>query len=169
MVDDQRMRKVEQVRVKPPIQEGVVSVDRKLEAKTLNESSLTKSEKFGGQKLNETADRGLVVELPNNSKSQASANFQNHNYQAVESILEKDLGDSYDKMSLAVRQEFKQKGEEITVKIVSLLLEPKVKIKKIIALIREWLQLIPGINRFFLEQTAKIKADEIIIKTKGKM
>ena len=30
------------------------------------------------------------------------------------------------------------------------------------SLIREWLKVIPGINKFFLEQTVKIKTDKII-------
>ena len=36
------------------------------------------------------------------------------------------------------------------------------KAKKIFQLILEWLKLLPGINRFFLEQEAKIKTDRII-------
>ena len=38
----------------------------------------------------------------------------------------------------------------------------KVKVKKILKLILEWLRILPGINRFFLEQEAKIKTDRII-------
>jgi hypothetical protein len=40
--------------------------------------------------------------------------------------------------------------------------QTKIKVNKIIDLIRRWLKLIPGINKFFLEQEVKIKADKII-------
>ena len=47
-------------------------------------------------------------------------------------------------------------------KINELLSHAKVKVNKIIALIRDWLKLIPGINKFFLEQETKIKADNLL-------
>ena len=34
--------------------------------------------------------------------------------------------------------------------------------RKILKLIRSWLKLIPGVNKFFLEQEAKIKTDKIV-------
>jgi hypothetical protein len=37
----------------------------------------------------------------------------------------------------------------------------KVNIKKIRNLIIRWLRVIPGVNRYFLEQEAKIKTDRI--------
>ena len=36
-----------------------------------------------------------------------------------------------------------------------------IQMKKILKLIREWLLIIPGVNKFFLEQEAKIKAEKI--------
>jgi hypothetical protein len=65
-------------------------------------------------------------------------------------------------MNAAQQQEFKKSGEETVKKINNLLDKTKIKAGKIIDLIRAWLRLIPGINRFFLEQEAKIKADKII-------
>jgi hypothetical protein len=41
-------------------------------------------------------------------------------------------------------------------------------VKKILALIRDWLKLIPGVNRFFLEQEAKIKTDKILLAAEEK-
>ncbi|HZJ41757.1 MAG TPA: hypothetical protein VFD51_01950 [Patescibacteria group bacterium] len=53
-------------------------------------------------------------------------------------------------------------GEDTTAKINLLLNKTKIKVDKIISLIKKWLKIIPGINHFFLEQEAKIKADKII-------
>ena len=84
------------------------------------------------------------------------------NYRRVEAILEEDLGDIYFQLPLAFQRQLKQRGEETTQKIIVLLSRPKVKITRIIGFIKDWLKLIPGVNRFFLEQTAKIKTDKII-------
>lgn len=91
---------------------------------------------------------------------------ENGQFKRIESILEEDLSGIYFNLSLQQQQEFKHKGEEITARIIKLLSKPKVKIQKIISLIRDWLKIIPGLNVFFLEQMAKIKADKII-KTGG--
>jgi len=80
----------------------------------------------------------------------------------IEKILEKDLEDIYIKMSPEKQKEFRLAGEETSRKINLLLGQGRVRVKKIIDLIRKWLSLIPGVNKFFLEQEAKIKTDEII-------
>ena len=40
--------------------------------------------------------------------------------------------------------------------------QTKIQVKKIFILIISWLKIIPGVNKFFLEQEAKIKADRIL-------
>ncbi|MFA5754241.1 MAG: hypothetical protein WC905_02735 [Patescibacteria group bacterium] len=80
---------------------------------------------------------------------------------AIDDILAEGLNDVFLKMPPAAQAEFKKKGEETVVKINGLLSQARVKVNKIIDLIRRWLKLIPGVNRFFLEQEAKIKADKI--------
>jgi len=80
----------------------------------------------------------------------------------VEKILESGLKDTYEKLAPIAQQEFKIQGEETASKIRELLSAAKVKVKKIFQLILEWLMLLPNINRFFLEQEAKIKTDKII-------
>lgn len=82
--------------------------------------------------------------------------------QRIETILEEDLTDMYLKMSPKDQVFFKQKGEETVSKIRELMTKTKVNAKKIFELVREWLKLIPGVNRFFLEQEAKIKTDKIL-------
>lgn len=80
----------------------------------------------------------------------------------VEKIMEDGLGDAYQALTPVQKQEFKIKGEHTAIEIRTLLRAGKVKIKKIFVLLLEWLKMLPGINRFFLEQEAKIKADKII-------
>lgn len=80
----------------------------------------------------------------------------------IEKILEEGLQEPYEKLSPVARQEFKLKGEETATKIRELLNAARVKAKKIVRLIIEWLALLPGVNRFFLEQEAKIKTDHIL-------
>ena len=64
-------------------------------------------------------------------------------------------------MPKSKQREFKGEGEKTAAKINQLMSKTKVNVKKIINLIKKWLSIIPGINSFFLEQEAKIKADEI--------
>jgi hypothetical protein len=80
----------------------------------------------------------------------------------IEEILEDKLEDEFLNMSEEHRWEFKKKGEEAVEDINTLFKTGKVKTKKIIILIKEWLSLIPEANKFFLEQESKIKADEVI-------
>lgn len=82
--------------------------------------------------------------------------------QEIEAILAEDLDSVYSSLPRPIQEEFKVKGEETANKIVLMLQKTKVKVQVIINLIRQWLKIIPGINRFFLEQEAKIKADKII-------
>jgi hypothetical protein len=80
----------------------------------------------------------------------------------VEKIMEEGLRDAFVKLPLSDREMFKIKGEQTAYKIRDQLRASHVKVKKIFALLLEWLKLLPGVNRFFLEQEAKIKADKIL-------
>ena len=82
--------------------------------------------------------------------------------QEIENILEANLEDLYINMPREKQIEFKKKGEETANKIVVLLKEVKIQVKKILNLIIEWLSIIPGINKVFIKQEAKIKTDKII-------
>ncbi len=80
----------------------------------------------------------------------------------IEKILEEDLSSVYFNLPEEKREEFRYKGEATANQINVLLGSAKVKVTKIINLIKSWLTLIPGVNKFFLEQEAKLKADRII-------
>jgi len=86
----------------------------------------------------------------------------------IEKILEQGLGDSFIRLSPVAQQEFKIKGEQAAIKINELMKKTHVKIKKILKLIFEWLKILPGVNKFFLEQEAKIKTDKILSLKKHK-
>ena len=81
----------------------------------------------------------------------------------VEKIMEEGLNEAYSRLSPIAQQEFKLKGEETAYKITELLKSAHVQVKKIFRLLLDWLKMLPGVNRFFLEQEAKIKTDKIIM------
>lgn len=80
----------------------------------------------------------------------------------IEAILAKNLQNIFISMPADKQREFKIAGEKTAVEINNLLSGTKVKLKKIVDLIKKWLALIPGINKFFLDQESKIKADEML-------
>ena len=80
----------------------------------------------------------------------------------IESILAEDLEDVYFKMDSVLQQKFKNEGEKTAVKIEQQLQQTKMRVNKIFKLILEWLKIIPGINKYFIKQEAKIKTDKII-------
>lgn len=80
----------------------------------------------------------------------------------IENLMEEGLKDAFVELSTIQKQQFKIKGEQTAFEIRNLLKATHIKVKKIFQLILEWLKILPGINRFFLEQEAKIKADKII-------
>ena len=85
----------------------------------------------------------------------------------IEKVLADDLGEVYLNMPLDKQQEFKKEGEVTAQEINTLLSKAKIKVKKIVDLIRKWLSIIPGVNKYFLEQETKIKADEIVKMKRG--
>lgn len=80
----------------------------------------------------------------------------------VEKILEEDLEEAYAKLPPEKRAAFKKEGERVAIIIWQMVEAAKFHARKIINLIKGWLKIIPGINRFFLEQEIKIKTDKIM-------
>lgn len=79
----------------------------------------------------------------------------------IEHILEEDLTDIYAKLPAEAKEKFRLSGEKAARDINVLLATATVTLKKIIDIIRTWLQVIPGVGKYFLEQEAKIKADRL--------
>lgn len=80
----------------------------------------------------------------------------------VEDIMSEGLEELYSDLPDNRKTEFKQKGEETAGKIVTLMHSAKVKMSKVVGLLRDWLKMVPGVNKYFLEQESKIKADQIM-------
>ncbi len=82
--------------------------------------------------------------------------------QKVEDNLAEGLEGLYRELNPAEQIAFKAGGESTAKKITLLLQQVKVKVGEVLKLIRLWLLNIPGVNKYFVEQTAKIKADKIL-------
>ncbi len=80
----------------------------------------------------------------------------------IEDILEDDLEEVFATLPPDSKEEFKHEGEETAHDIREIVDKPKFSDRSIFQLIKKWLRMIPGVNRFFLEQEAKIKTDEIV-------
>lgn len=121
------------------------------------------------EEVESAANKELAAKVtPSRQASAPAVNIiKSLTYQKIEKILEEDLVDVYRNLNPEEQRQFKVKGEATVAKIEILLNSVKVKIKEIIELIRNWLILIPGVNKYFLEQEAKIKCDKIL-KLKGK-
>lgn len=86
----------------------------------------------------------------------------------IEKILEEDLESFYFSMPPEKQLAFKEKGEETASKIEKMVEAGKVIARSILKLIRAWLKIIPGVNKFFLEQEAKIKTDKLVAMAEKK-
>jgi len=91
-----------------------------------------------------------------------SVNSAQISIKEIERILSEDLEDIYVTLPAGIQQKFRQKGEETAIKISKILSQSKIKLKKIAKLIMDWLKVIPGVNKFFLEKESKIKTDEVV-------
>jgi len=85
-------------------------------------------------------------------------------HREIESVLEEDLEEIYKALPSDKQKQFHDEGEKTAASIRALLVHhTKKHARKILNLIKRWLRLIPGVNRFFLEQEAKIKTDKIVL------
>lgn len=80
----------------------------------------------------------------------------------VERVLEAGLAETYAGLPPAAKQKFRAKGEIAAGRIRQMLSRGHLKLKDVWKLLRDWLRVIPGVSRFFVEQEAKIKTDRII-------
>lgn len=81
---------------------------------------------------------------------------------AVENVLEEGLGETYLAMRPALQRKFKERGERVAKEIAGMIASLKVNAGKILKLVAGWLKMIPGVNRFFLVQEAKLKTDRLV-------
>jgi hypothetical protein len=77
----------------------------------------------------------------------------------VEKILEEGIGPFYASLPPEAKPVFKKRGEDVAAQIAEMVRSMHLHVRRAVRLIADWLRTIPGINKFFLEQEAKIKAD----------
>ncbi len=106
----------------------------------------------------------LKQTVPTNLKSETQSTNENlpTDQVMVENILAQGLDVLYNNLDQNQKLIFKAKGEQTAHSIILILQNVKFKIYEIVDLIRNWLFIIPGLNKFFLEQEAKIKTDKIL-------
>ena len=125
-----------------------------------------RQEKKGDQKEPKELDEPKVVQAAEAVQAAASAPaalVKDPVVAQIESVMSEDLTDLFLALSPEKQAEFQQKGEETASAIKEMLMQAKVNVKKIFELLRDWMKLLPGVNKFFLEQEAKIKADKILV------
>jgi hypothetical protein len=90
--------------------------------------------------------------------------------QEIESVLEDGMDKYFQNMPPAKQEEFKKVGEETASTVLQLLKAVKVRVVDVLNAIRRWLGLIPGVNKFFIEQESKLKTDNLLrLKKEGKL
>lgn len=80
----------------------------------------------------------------------------------VEHVLEEGLEPLFLELNDQDKQKFKALGETTAIKIAGLLQQAKVRLSEILILIKEWLNSLTGISKFYVEQEAKIKAEKLL-------
>jgi hypothetical protein len=125
----------------------------------------TKVERQEAPKVDKNSEKPKVVSPVSGPSAKSSIpsidDFHRRRAVAVDNILEDGLDKFFLEMNPQEQKNFKEEGEKTVFKINKLLDKAKVSMSKIISLIKNWLNLIPKTNRYFLEQEAKIKADKI--------
>ncbi len=86
----------------------------------------------------------------------------------VEKVLEEGLGEYVEAMPEDAQKRFRVKGREVSTQIARMVRSLKIDLHQTITLIRDWLLTIPGVNRYFLEQEAKIKTDNLVTLTRAR-
>lgn len=137
---------------------GGVEVERPIEKK--EQPVEVRIERTKETPPTETVERPLTSVPP--PSQPAATPVKSETYRQIERILEDDLFQAYQAMDEPTRRRFREEGEKTTSKIEQLLAATKLQVKKVLDLIKNWLKIIPRINKHFLTQEAKIKTDRII-------
>ncbi len=155
---------LETIDLREDVKEKTESKTKKIESPSLSEKFNSSKQEKNNNKIpireavvdQEQANPGGIVSASQNKRLSAQR------FHEIETVLEQDLEKLYLAMDYKSQMRFKKAGEETTKTINSLLGKGKCTARKIVQIIKKWLSLIPGINKFFLEQEAKIKTDKIM-------
>lgn len=155
MAEDQIAKKIETVGI--PEQSSPTQPE--------SEISPEQSAEQGVERVAQKMEEPKQAERPSSAPVRRAApakTAQQLRDEQIDAILSDGLSDIYLSLPPKKQAEFRAGGEEAVAKISVLLSQTKVKIKAIVEIIKRWLAIIPGLNKFFLEQEAKIKADKIV-------
>jgi len=108
----------------------------------------------------EPATTPLSVAIP--SSAPVSQVQEDKIFKDIETILSEDMGEIYKNLPETLQEDFKKKGEETAQEIKNIISQTKIIVSKILILIKNWLLMVPGVNKFFLEQKSKIKTEKIL-------
>lgn len=132
-----------------------------IEAEKAFAEKLEKEKGFLGQAGEE--DGSVTQAAAQVQTDEASAMQKDEVMTEVQSILQEGLAPLYATLPPDAKLRFQTKGLEVSTSITDMVKHLKVNTKKVLLLIRDWLLTIPSVNKFFLEQEAKIKTDKIVI------
>jgi hypothetical protein len=153
--------KIEQI----PSSQEVIKQESEPVSVEVDKESIPSPENSLEKPVEKKEEKKIIAEIEKEgglAAQSSTASVLKRREEEIDKILSEGLNDIFLKMSPQKQKEFQEKGEETVKKISILLGETKVKVSKIIDLIKKWLKLIPGVNKFFLEQETKLKVDKIM-------
>ncbi len=159
-------KKQEQSSVIPPQQEQP-SVEQQKEQVITPEQQVEQPSVASPQQEQPSAEQQVPATTIIPTTTQDTSN-QEIILENVENILSKGLDNIFLTMDQATQITFKTEGERAAKEITSILQKTKFKVKEIIDVIFKWLRIIPQVNKYYIEQEAKIKADVIMELHKNK-
>ncbi len=110
----------------------------------------------------ETATPSSNVAAASQSTVANARSLQDPKVIEIEGIMASGLDDVYMTLPPEQRQKFRILGEQTAININQLVQSGKANWRKIKDLLMNWLRLIPGVDKYFLEKEAKLKADRLM-------
>ncbi|MFA6307680.1 MAG: hypothetical protein WCS88_03220 [Patescibacteria group bacterium] len=150
--------KIEQINISP---EQANSSEQSPE-KILDSTKIEQSTEFLSKEKLDDDQIAAQVAIVNDKAQKVQPATSEIIHKKVENILSDGMDIVFLSLDAGTQRIFKLKGEEVSTKITILLLEAKIKVGEITKLILEWLRIIPKVNKYYLEQEAKIKTDKIL-------
>ncbi|MEK7159401.1 MAG: hypothetical protein AAB575_02005 [Patescibacteria group bacterium] len=145
-----------------------IPIENGLTPESAAESSTEQAPEQVGVQSETTPSNAPVAAVQQTATETLSQIEKSEDLVQIESILSEGLEDLYTELPDKRKEEFKQKGEETARSVEKILMAAKFHAQKVVNLIVSWLKMIPGVNKFFLEQDSKIKTDKLIEYRKEK-
>lgn len=140
--------------ISPEDESSVAADERAFEELPKGEADFLEEEGGGSEEQAPSASGGAA--------RKTSAQKRDHVTVEVERILEAELGEYVDTLTPDEKDRFLRKGKEVSAVLADMVRNLRVHVKRALQLIRDWLMTLPGMNKFFLEQEAKIKTDRLL-------